>query len=272
MQYPVDVAWDGARILVRDTNLEKVVSFDASGRFLASRALSPLVTDRMSLAGTDTLVGGVQLGRQLRAVLRLGGARPDTVLRFTLPQQLRLRTQGSPSLTLSPPYASITRWAALPDRGLAFWDARQPQVQVLDRAGRVKARLPLPSGNYPVTRADRESWLATAIPPSFMGKPVFEPLREYARGSVQFPARLPAVLDLVTDPSGGVWIRRTTPATGEVWTLLRNGGGGPTFRLGRGSRLLVVGEREVAVIATDENDVERVDIYAKPPGTVRPAT
>jgi hypothetical protein len=115
-----------------------------------------------------------------------------------------------------------------------------------------------------VQLADRENWFATAIPTEFMGQRVFEPLRRHARDVVRFPDHLPLVLDLMADPGGGVWVRRTTEGTGETWILLRENTQRVTLRFPPGRQLLAVGAAEMAVLAKDDLDVETVEVYTKP--------
>lgn len=259
---PESVSGDGGNLLVRDGTLDKIVIFDLRGRYLASRTLRPHVVNAFAVAGGDTIVGLSAHGQLDRWVARLRGEQVDTLVSYTLPPQLMLAAEGAPSLSLPPPYAPLPRWAALPDGRVAFWDGRSPAISLLN-GGREES-FPLPGARFPVQPADREEWLGTAIPRSFMGRPVFEPLREHARKTVQFPDSLPYVLDMLPDPTGGVWVRRTTAATGERWTRVGRDGAGETFQLPGGTRLLAIGETRLAALATDEDDVETVHLYARP--------
>jgi len=263
---PAELALSGEHILVRDGNLDKIVSYDPFGRLLASRLLRPHVANSMAIAGTDTLIGlSTNMGAE-RLVVGLKGARSDTIVRYPLPAPLVLSASGSPTLRMLPPFAPVPQWAAFGQGRTAFWDGIQPAILVLDRTGRRVGQIPLPAARFNVTPADREHWLATAIPTEFLGRRVFEPLRARAREHVVFPRELPRVLKMKEDGAGGVWVCSSTPATGERWTWLGSAGERAAFRLRPGRELLALGGTELAVLVRDEDDVERIEIYQKPAG------
>ncbi|HEX6038603.1 MAG TPA: hypothetical protein VFZ20_11210, partial [Longimicrobium sp.] len=53
---PQNVVWSGNRILVRDSELRKIASYDRQGNFLGSRPLNAGMAVRLEMAGRDTLV------------------------------------------------------------------------------------------------------------------------------------------------------------------------------------------------------------------------
>lgn len=264
---PQNLAWVGDRLLVRDFRLKKIVSYDAAGNFVASRPLGGMAASRMQMAGNDTLLGLMNPMQPERHVVRLAGARVDTVLRYAVSgEQLTLEVPGTPSLTLRPPFAGEPLWAGLPGGRVAFWDGTAPHVQVLDRTGREVARLALPAERFDVTDADRDAWFTEAIPAeAMMGQSdIFAPVREKARSEVKFPAQLPLALALMADPGGDVWVRRTPASGGEVWTRLGERGAVSSVRLPARRQLLAVGDTEMAARARDEMDEETVEIFRKP--------
>jgi len=261
---PEDLSIQDGRILVRDGTLEKIVTFDAGGRYLATRALRPYVVNRFFVQGGDTLLGLSAHQQSTRAIARVHGARVDTLMRYSLPEPLRLSAPGSPSLSTTPPYAPVPHWAVLRDGRIAYWDGRSTEIALLRAGtGRVGA-LALPGGRFPVGAAERDEWLNQEIPQSFMGRRLFEPLRARARETVEFPRSLPPVLDLMPDPVEGVWVRQTTAASGERWSWTGRGGVAGSFRLPAGARLLAVGRQQLAVLVKDADEVETVQLYRKP--------
>ena len=264
---PVDIAWAGSHILVRDAGLGKLASFDATGRLVATRRVpaGDGVPVRLQVAGSDTVLGFVRPGASHATVIRVGGAHQDTVLRYATEERtVTLTAPGAPTLTLTAPFAPQQHWALLRDGTLAFWDGAAAHLELRDRRGRVTARLPLPAERFPVTDADRATWIARAIPKLPGRGDVFAPLRPRVVQQVRFPDRLPAVLSLVADPEGGVWVLRSTRVQGQRWTRLQRGRRPENVQLPRGRSLLAISSGEVAVLAQDEDDLQVVEIYEKP--------
>lgn len=260
---PQNVVWSGNRVLVRDSELRKIASYDREGNFLGSRPLNAGMAVRLEMAGRDTLVE--LFGPQTRVVVRLRGARQDTVLRYdATTEMVRLAAEGAPSLTLPAPYSAQASWAALPNGRIAFWNGRDREIRLLDASGRMVGRLPLPTTRYAVAAADREAWLAASIPSEIRGQRVFEPLRRQARTEVRFPSHFPAVLALRADPAGGVWVLQTGSATGQRWVYLAEGRPPVHIQLPARQSLLAVGEQELAALARDHDDVETIHVYAHP--------
>jgi hypothetical protein len=264
LRNPRDIAVAGDRVLVYDGRLAKIVSFDREGAAVGTRPLGSLRVNRFELAGSDSLVGLFDPMGEARAVARLRGTRTDTIVRYrrTAPQ-VRLEGDG-PSLTLTAPFHPVAVWTGLPDGTLAFWDGESTRVTLHRRGGGAPASLPIPEQRYPVTAADREVWFQEGIPQEFMGQRIFEGARQRARETVRFPPRLPAVLRMLSDPEGGVWISQTTSGSGEVWTRLAANGRSLSVRFPPGRRVLAIGTSEIAVVAKDELDVETIEVYRRP--------
>jgi len=261
---PEDIGIHDGHILVRDGTLEKIVSFDRSGRHVGTRSLRPLAVNRLGEdVSEDTVIGLTAHRQTTRAVARLGRGGLDTLVHYALPNQLRLSAPGSPPLTVPPPYAPLPRWAALPNGEVAFWDGRSNEIVLLGRTGG-NTTYPLPATRFAVGRAERDEWLKEEIPATFMGRPLFEPLRAHARETVEFPDTLPHVLELLADPAEGVWVLQTTAATGQRWTWVGPALVGSSFQLPPGARLLAMGPTKMAVLATDADEVETVRLYRKP--------
>ena len=267
---PGELAWAGARLLVRDGQLRKIASFDASGALVSTRPLpAGGYAVGLSVAGTDTLLALVMPGTPRSTLIRLRGERHDTVLHYASSETtVTLSAPGAPTLTLPAPFTAAPKWTQLADGRVAFWDGRSAAVQLLDRRGRAMARLALPAGAYAPTRADREGWLA-AIPAGIGGRGGLAPLREKAREQVRFPDRFPPVMSLVGDPAGGVWVLRSGYGGGQRWTLLAEGAAPLTVRLPAGRGLLAVSRREMAVLARTADGAEVIETYAKPASRAR---
>lgn len=267
LKNPVNVAWVGERILTYDMQgaAGKIVSYDPAGRFVSSRSTASCgLAQGLQVTGTDTLLGAVDFGSRRRAIIRLAGARCDTIARYTLPEEIRLAAPGSPGLTLTKPFASGPLWTALPGGRVAVWNGSSPSLMVVNTRGRTVGQFPLPRRRIRLSSADREWWLNAEIPEEFMGQRVFEPLRKKAREDVDFPSYLPVALEFLPDPAGGVWVRQTTAGSGQIWTLVTAAGERASFRLPPGRELLAIGQGEMAARAKDELDVETIEVYRKP--------
>jgi hypothetical protein len=201
---PFDVTWAGGRIVVRDSELRKLVSYDRTGNLVATRPLPGGLSIRLEVAGRDTLVE--LIAGSGRVVVRLAGARQDTVLRYGVPADVvHLSAAGAPSLTVPAPFIPMPHWAPLPDGRIAFWDGAEGSLRLLDRTGRQVGRLSLPPGRQPVTAADREAWFAAAIPGELRGQRVFEPLRRQARSSGCTSPRGGPRAPSASRPGSGCW-------------------------------------------------------------------
>lgn len=260
MRNPRSVAWINDVVLVRDPETRRILGFDGAGRLVSSRPLPAGQSIALSAAGGDTLLGLSTTAAGI--VMRLRGARQDTLLRLPVTSRIiRLTAPGVPSLELPAPFEPHALWTGLPSGGIAVWEGRGA-VRVLNRAGEEVATLALPTERHPVTEADRDRWLAGALP-VIRGEAVFEPLRERARATVEFPSTHPAALALIADPEDGVWVLRTPAASGQRWLHLTRRGAAARLDLPPGQSLLAVGRSEVAVF-TRSRAGERIHVYAKP--------
>lgn len=264
---PGDVAWMGDRLLVWDFDLLKIATFEPDGTLRSTRRFGGLPVGHMALSAEDTLVSVFIWGGGPRTIVRLSGDQRDTLATLAPPaDRIRLEAQGSPSLTLAPPYSPTATWAALPTGGIVVWDGRSKRLDQIDLQGRVVGRLPLPTDRYAVSAEDRAAWLSEVIPSGDVGGrgDLFGALRSAAHGEVEFPAEFPQVLEILGDPHGGVWIRRTPSARGEIWTYVDHGGARLSLRFPPEAEVLTVGAASIAVKAVDEFDVESVEIYRNP--------
>lgn len=269
---PADIAWSGDAIVVLDVEHRKLVSFDEAGTLQESRSLGNEWANRLFVVGSDTILGAFVPMTRERAVIRIRGSRADTLFSYSgSQQQIRLEAPGSPSLTLTEPFVAQTVWTVLPAGRLAVWRAGSSSIEVLDLEGNRTSVIQNVRESRVVTGADRQFWFDDAIPSEFMGRRgIFDPLRTRARDVVRFPERFPAVLELVGDPRGGIWIRQTTAGSGEVWVYRElDGSERGSIRLPVGRQLLRVAEEALVALAIDEYEVEQIEVYARPQWAVR---
>jgi hypothetical protein len=263
---PVDIAWVANDVLVLDLNQHKLVTYTTDGAFRQSRTLGGTWANRFFVVGEDTVLATfIPMGRE-RAIVRIRGDLVDTVLTYSRSEdRIRLEARGAPSWTTAPPFTPQPRWTVLRGGLIAFWQAMSSGIQLLNVTGAEVGHLGDVGGSYDVSREDREFWFADAIPSEFMGQRVFEPIRRVARETVTFPEHFPPVLDLYPDADEGLWIRKTTAGSGEVWTWVDGTGTERgSLRFPRGRRLLAVGFSELAVLTTSESDIEQIEIYQRP--------
>ncbi len=267
---PGDVAWIGDQLLVWDFDLVKIATYDTEGVLKATRRFAGAPVGHMSVSAGDTLISLFSYGGGARAVVRLRGAEQDTIVLLPpVAEQITLRAEGSPSLTLAPPFAPTATWASLPTGGVVFWDGQSPYLQRVDLTGKIVDSLTLPRDRFSVTPQDRAAWVGRAIPSQdIAGRgDIFRSLRSSAEDQVVFPSEFPPVLELIGDPRGGVWVRRTPPARGEVWTYVDELGPQVTLRFPARYEVLAVSAAEIAVKAVDALDVESVEVYRNPRGS-----
>ncbi len=189
--------------------------------------------------------------------------RQDTVIAYrTSPDLLRLTAPGAPSWTVPPPLAARPRWAAV-SGGMVFWQGPGPELQRFDLTGTPEATFALPiSDSFDVDEEDREHWLRTAIPQEFMGQRVFEPIREAARETVNFPEHHPLVSRLLGSPEGFLWVRRTPAGRPQVWDVVDDRGQiAGRIALSPGHRLMALLPGRAVVRVTDDLGVESVQIH-----------
>lgn len=265
LRSPADIVWQGRWVHVLDLGSRKIVRFDREGGFHGARNLGGFWANRLEIVGADTLLGAFTPMTGRRAVVRLRGRVVDTLFTWELRgQDRRLEAEGAPSLTVKPPFSPQVRWAALPGGGLIRYDPPSRRLVHQDPDGNILDRTPAGWKGTPVTPGDREWWIENEIPSEFMGRRVFEPLREVARRELQFPDTLPPVLALEADDSGAVWAKRSLPVAGEIWMRVTGPVRGTAFRLPPGRELLAVTESFVFALARDDFDAESVEAYDRP--------
>lgn len=263
---PVDVTWVDGSIFVLDVGRPKFVRYDEDGAFVASRPTEGMRALRMWIRGTDTVLATFTPMTDARAAVRLDAGGIDTLFAWEeRGPSIRLEAEGAPSFTVKPPFAPQVVWTVLADGALVRYEPSSNRLEWLDRDGRRTAATAVPWEGLPLADEDREWWIDDTIPEDFMGQRVFEPLRPVARERLEFPERLPPVLDAMEDAVGGVWLRRSTPVRGERWALVRRDG---VLRgeivLPAGRELLATGEAELFALARDDLGIERVEVYRKP--------
>lgn len=267
LQTPVDLAWIDSTVIVLDVNQRKLVAFLAAGSAVHSRSLGGDWARRLFIQESDTIVETFVPMSDDRAIVRLRGAVQDTVYRYAVQgRTIRLQAPGAPSLTMSAPFTPQVEWTVLTDGAIAVWDPTVGRIQLLNADASNVGSLEVPDEGWSVGAADREQWIADAIPSEFMGRRgVFEPLRSEAAGTVDFPETFSRALQLLADPSGGVWVRKTTSGSGEVWELLdRTGQRSGMVRLPPGRHVLRVGANGIYASWADDLGVEYVGIYRRP--------
>lgn len=268
LRNPGDVFWINGRVLVWDFDLLKLASYDADGELTATRRFAGTRSWRVSASAGDTLVSLFPAGSIGTRVVRQAGSTRH--LLTTLPlaaEAVTLRAEGSPSLTRPAPFSPLATWSSHSSNGIVVWDGESQHLQHIDREGEVVGHLPLPTDRYPVTRAEREAWVDRTLPSGdFAGRgDIFKPLREAAGSQLSFPEWHPLVYELISDPTGGVWVRRTSSATDEaVWVYVDERGPAVTLRFPSGRELLAVSATEMVVKARDAMDVELIEIYERP--------
>jgi hypothetical protein len=261
---PIDMAWAAAGVVVLDMGNRRMAAFSPAGRALWTRSLETTWANRIAIVGPDTLLHTLVPMTRERAVVRFRGATRDTVLRYqTSADVVRLEAAGAPGFTVARPFVAQDQWTAVPQVGFAYWAAGSPTIGVFDAAGRPRTKLRIPSGDASVTEADREQWFRSAIPDQFMGRRVFEPIRQEARRTMRFPAVFPPVLALLGSVDGQVWVRRTGNGAGETWEQADNPSSA-AFRLPPGRELLGINLRTLIVRAHTADGEPVVEVYERP--------
>lgn len=260
---PTDLAWADA-IVILDTGNRRIEVFGEDGVHLRGGRLD-LWANRIDVVNGDTILGVFSPMEDGRAVVRLGAGGVDTLLSYEARgESVRLEADGAPSLTVKRPFTAQDHWSVSPTGELVWFSAESGTLRFRGADG-TETPIRVAWTGAPVTEADREWWIASTIPSEFMGRPVFEPLRPVARREVEFPERLPPVLALEADPAGGVWVKRTTSASGEVWRLVRSDGEiAGELRFPEGRELLAVGAASLYALARDELDIETIEVYHRP--------
>ncbi|NIR43532.1 MAG: hypothetical protein GWN99_06490 [Gemmatimonadetes bacterium] len=263
---PVDLDWVGADVMVLDINQHKLVTYGSDGAFKGSRSLGDAWAKRFYVVGGDTLLGTFVPMTRERAIQRIRHGERTTVVSYeTSDRTVRLEAFGAPSLTVPLPFTPQPHWTVTSDGLIALWSPGRDGLDLLDRDGRTLTTIEGVGDALEVRPEDREHWFRHAIPSEFMGRPVFDPLRPVAREAVEFPEHFPPVLELAGDTRGGVWIRKSTQGSGELWVLLsRDGEEQGSLRFPAGRQVLAFGEDRIVALTVDDLEIEIIEVYAVP--------
>lgn len=273
------VALVGRHVYALDGNQGRLSIFEFTGDLVRTVALRdfgmpPNFPWLLHRAGGDTVLFGlsVPMGDERSIIARSFGASADedpvgqeTVIVYpkTTATRLRLTAPGAPSLTLSPPYWPDPQWTPV-SGGVAFWQGPDSEVRILGLDGDLISVVSLAlDDHFEVTPEDREFWFQNAIPQEIFGRRgVFDPLREVARRTVDFPRYHPPVFELLSGPDDLLWVRRTPDGRDQVWDVV-DAQGQPATRvaLGAGQALMAVIPDHLVLKVTDALGVESVELH-----------
>ncbi len=268
----------GRHVYALDGNQGRLSIFEFTGDLkrtvtLRDFGMPPNFPRWIHRAGGDTVLLGssVPMGNERSIIARSFGAsanedpvRQDTVVVYRpRTTTLRLTAPGAPGLSVAPPYAPIPRWTSV-SGGVAFWSGSDSEVQILDFDGQRRSVVTLGfDDRFEVTEQDREFWFQNAIPDEIFGqRGVFDPLREVARRTVDFPRYHPTVFELLNGPDDLLWVRRTPDGRDEVWDIV-DARGQPASRvaLAPGEALMAVIPDHLVLKVTDALGVESVEVH-----------
>ena len=274
------VALVGHHVYVLDSRQGRLSIFELTGDVVRTVALRdfgmpPNFPYRLHRAGGDTVLFGlgVPMGDEKTIIARSFGAnanedpvRQDTVIVFprTTATPLHFTTRGGPpTFRVAPPYSLAPRWTLVAG-GVAFWRGPGPEVRVLGFDGVLKSVVSLAlDDRFEVTAEDKEFWFQNAIPKEFMGQRVFEPIREEARRTVDFPRHHPLMFGLLGGPDDLLWVRRTPGGRDQVWDVVDTRGQlASRFSLAPDQALMAVIPDHVLLKVTDGLGVESVEVHA----------
>ncbi len=271
------VALIGDHIYTLDASQNRLSIFEFTGDLVRTARLqdfgiSPNAATRLDRGVGETVLLelSVPMGNERTIIVRSFGAsanedpvRQDTVIVFPKwTATLRLTAPGAPSYTLPHPYSPIPRWTPV-SGDVAFWQGLGSEASILGLDGALKSVVSLAlDDRFEVTAEDREFWLQNAIPQDFMGQRVFEPLREKARRTVDFPRYHPLGFELLAGPGGFLWVRRTPNGRDQVWDVV-DVQGQPAGRvsLAEGQVLMAVISDHMLLKMTDASGIESVDVH-----------
>jgi hypothetical protein len=175
---------------------------------------------------------------------------------------LRLRTEsGGGPLPFSPHFL-----AARVGDTLFVTDGRRPEIRAIDAAGELVRSIPVPVQRSP-PEAARED-LAAALPQ--------ERRAQLADLSVPEMDSIPFLAELLTDPTGRLWVKPYVPATDSHWRGRARTGGTwialatdgevlARIEIPGDLRLLAIDDTRIVGVAKDDLGVERVRIHAVAP-------
>ena len=279
------VALVAGHVYAVDGDQGRLSIFDSRGDLvrtirLADFGILPNYPRRLAQGGGDTVLFrlSVPMGNERTIIARTFGAnadedsvRQDTVIVYprTMAALLRLSAPGSPPSTLPPPYSTSPQWTPV-SGGVAFWQGPDSEVRILGLDGDLKSVVSLAlDDRFEVTPDDREFWFQNAIPQEFLGQRVFEPLRERARQTVDFPRYHPLVFELMGGLDDSLWVRRTPAGRDQVWDIVDTRGQlSSRVSLTPGQALMAVIPDHLVVKVTDGLGVESVEVHRC--GSVRP--
>ena len=265
---------------------EHVYALDGNGRLsifeftgdlvrtvpLREFGMSPNSAGWLGRGGDDMVLFGlsVPMGNERSIIARSFGAsagedpiRQDTVIVFPArTATLRLTAPGAPSYTLPPPFSPVPRWTPV-SGGVAYWQGLDSNIWILGFDGVLKSEMSLAlDDRFEVTTEDREFWLQNAIPQEFMGQRVFEPLRDKARRTVDFPRYHPLLFAIFGGPDDLLWVRRTPNGQDQVWDLVNmQGQFASRVSLAAGQALMSVIPNHLVLKVTDELGVESIEVH-----------
>lgn len=273
------IALIGLHVYALDIGQDRLSIFDFTGNVVRTVKIQDLdVSPSQALRRLEQTERGTVLielaqrtGKDRIIIAQTIGPTPtadshqDTVTAFAMTDatDLQLVAVGSPSYTLPPPYSSVAQWTPIAD-GLALWQGPEPEIQILDLDGTVRSTLSLDlADRFEITAEDREHWLQNAIPQEFMGQKIFEPVREQARQTVDFPQYHPPVFELLSGPGNLLWIRRTPNSREtQIWDVTDSRGrSAGQISLSPGQRLMAVIPDHLLLRSTDEFGVESVEVH-----------
>ncbi len=269
----------GRHVYALDSNQGRLSIFEFSGDLertvtLRDFGMPPNFPRWLHRAGGDTVLFGlsVPMGNERSIIARSFGASSDedplgqdTVIVYpaTTATRLRLTAPGAPGLTLPPPYWPRPHWTPV-SGGVAFWQGPDSDVRILGLDGDLTSVVTLAlDDRFEVTAEDREFWLQNDIPQEIFGqRGVFDPLREVARQTVDFPRYHPMVFELLNGPDDLLWVRRTPDGQDEVWDIVdARGQRASRITLAPDRALMAVIPDHLVLKVTDALGVESVEVH-----------
>ena len=267
----------GEHVYALDSNQGRLSIFEFTGDLVRTVALRefgmpPNSAGWLGRAGDDTVLFGlsVPMGNERSIIARSFGAsagedpiHQDTVIVFPArTATLRLTAPGAPSFTLPPPYSPVPRWTPF-SGDVAYWSGLDSDIHILGFDGVLKSAISLAlDDRFEVTPDDREFWLQNAIPQEFLGQRAFEPLREKARRTVDFPRYHPLLFAIFGGPDDLLWVRRTPNGQDQVWDLVdMQGQFVSRVSLASGQAIMSVIPDHLVLKITDELGVESIEVH-----------
>lgn len=200
---------------------------------------------------------------------------PDGTLRDTIgvmpgdERQLSTNANGGRRMMMvsTPPFGRMSYVAMDAD---GFWSGSGDSYQIEHRTagGQVDRMVRRALAPIPVTPAVVAAAKGKALDREFTGpaemKEMMRQMMESNWENTEMPATMPAHGGLQTDPSGRLWVAEITEPSDEVprWTAFdAEGRMLGTIAMPEGFRALEFGADYVIGVATDENEVERVELF-----------